>query len=368
MAEKTPYEENLEDELREIQASLAKPSKKIVGALAYYLNFLNPLGKNGKTAEPEEKRSSTKMQKHSGITWVDIENPNRREINKLAEEYPFHPLHLEGSLLKRQLPQIEKEEKYLFLLLHIPSYNSIENKIITSQVSIFLGKSYLVTIHEDLVSSIRNLFNTCEEDKGQRDAYFKKSSGYLLYNVIDNLVKDLSQLIQAISQELDEIEDIVFDIRVSGAYRVGQLRQKIIRLRRTIGFLRKILEDLTSTIDDFTGDHLLRYYENLAKVIDKLWQESEEARETIEIYKDADFTVSTEQTNKILSVLTIVFTLTIPSTVVGTLYGMNILLPGGIEAGSWTFWGPFTAFKVAVVGSVLFSLLMLLYFKYKNWF
>ena len=55
----------------------------------------------------------------------------------------------------------------------------------------------------------------------------------------------------------------------------------------------------------------------------------EESKETIEIFKDTDFMLSTEKSNKILAVLTILFTLSIPVTVVAAIYGMNVNLPGG---------------------------------------
>lgn len=361
-------DETLEKQLREIQTLLSEPGKKIVGVLSYYLNFLNPLAKNGKNQDSEDKKSSTQTQRHNNITWVDVENPSRKAINRLAKDYPFHPLHLEASLLKGQLPQIEKEEHYLFLLLHVPSYNTTENKIATDQVCIFLGKNYLVTVHEDSAPGIRDLFNICQEDKEQRNAYFKKSPGYLLYNVLDSLIKDLSAMLQTILQELDEIEDVVFDDKVSGAYKIGQLRHKIIRLRRIIGFSRKIFEDLIPSTKDFTGDNLSDYYENITRTINKLWETIEEARETVEIYKDADFIMSTEKTNTILALLTIIFTLTVPATVLGTFYGMNILLPGGIEDGAWTFLGSYTTLIFVLTGSILPVLLMLGYFKYKNWF
>jgi magnesium transporter len=102
--------------------------------------------------------------------------------------------------------------------------------------------------------------------------------------------------------------------------------------------------------------------------VNKLWEEIEEANETVEVYKDADFTTSTEQTNRILAILTLVFTFTIPITVVGTLYGMNVLLPGGIETGEWTFFGRYTTFIILLVLSTLMALAMYLYFKRKKWF
>lgn len=94
----------------------------------------------------------------------------------------------------------------------------------------------------------------------------------------------------------------------------------------------------------------------------------DEAQETIEIFKDADFTTSTEQTNQILAVLTLVFTFTIPVTVLGTLYGMNVPLPGGTEFGMWTGFGPYTTAILIAIVSLFMALVMYLYFKTKRWF
>ena len=360
-------EETLEKQLKESQKRILKPGKKFLNALAHYLNFLNPLGTTAHDHKTEEGKSTFKSQKHNDITWIDIENPKRKDIQQLSDDYSFHPLHLEACLAKGQLDRVEKEEKYLFILLHSPSYHADTDKITTNKIYIFLGKNYLITIHPDSAHVVSDMFKKTESDKEQQEQFFKKSSGFLLYNILDTLIKDTATLRKTILQELDEIDDVVFDTKVSGIYEISMLRQRIVRLRRVIGALRKILLELVGTQSDFTSG-MTRYYKSISNEADKLWDTLEEAKETIEIYKDADFTVSTEKTNKILTVLTVIFTFTIPTTIVGTLYGMNILLPGGIEAGSWLFLGPFTTFYLIVSASVLSILSMLLYFKYKEWF
>jgi magnesium transporter len=111
-----------------------------------------------------------------------------------------------------------------------------------------------------------------------------------------------------------------------------------------------------------------KYYANNAKLAHKLSEVIDEAQETIEIFKDADFTTSTEQTNEILAILTLVFTFTIPVTVLATLYGMNVPLPGGTEFGSWSFLGTYTSAILIFVISMLLAFGMFLYFKTKRWF
>jgi magnesium transporter len=312
--------------------------------------------------------SNTRTQQHNGITWLDLENPSRQDISAYAESHHFHALHLEECLVKGQLPQVEVEKDYIFAVFYFPSYNATKDKIVTSQVGVFLGKDYLLTVHEDSTPTIRHLFAKCEQDEKLRDTYIKTSPGYLLYKIVGDLIGELSNLIQLALRQLEELEDPVFDNQGSDAAQIGRLRHKIMKLRRITAALKQTLGDLSISVSGFTSEDLARHHRNNAKIVNKLWETVEEATETIDIYKDVDYTTNTEKTNTILAILTLLFTLTIPATVIGSFYGMNVLLPGGLQAGSWTFWGPYTTFILIMSASTLGAVVMYWYFKNKRWF
>ena len=124
---------------------------------------------------------------------------------------------------------------------------------------------------------------------------------------------------------------------------------------------------ITSDIQKFSAHDLTLYFDNVKDHIDKVLEALEESKETIEIYKDTDYMLSTEKTNKILAILTIFFTLSIPSTIIGTLYGMNVNLPGGIGTGSWYLFGPYTTFLLLLMISLTGVLLMAWYFHRLGW-
>lgn len=306
-------------------------------------------------------KSNVKTQEHNGIRWADVENPDSEAFAQLGKDYGFHPLHVDNNLLKGQLPRVEHEADYIFLLLQIPHYEVSEDRILTHPIGIFLGKDYLITVHDGHRSTVRRLFHTCEKHQEVCDQYFKKNPGHLFYKIVDALLEDVATLVQAVLQELDEIEDRVFDNNRSDAFQIGRLRQKIIKLTRVTSSLKVVLGDVKD-------ENLAKYYGSNANAANRLWETMEEARETIEIYKDADFTLSTEKTNQILAILTLLFTLTIPATIFGTFYGMNILLPGGLEAGSWHFLGEYTTLKIVAAGSIIPAILMFTYFRSKKWF
>lgn len=330
------------------------------------LNTLNPLSKHEEVTKTIEKKSNIASQEHNGITWIDIKDTTKKDLLEFFENYPFHPLHIEACLARGQLDRVENEEKYLFVLIHSPSYQGSQTRIVAKKVCFFVGKDYVITVHENS-PVVSGLYQTCQDDENERNEFFKKSSVFLAYHILNTLFKDSAEYRKEVLEKLEEIEDIVFDVKVSGVQKISKLRQEVVRLKRITSAFRRILQDLAVNQSPYTAG-MTRYYKNLANEANNLWDTLDEASQTIEIYKDADITVSTEKTNKVLTLLTIVFTLTIPTTILGTFYGMNIILPGGIDSGSWNLLGPYSMFFTILGLSIISILVMLWYFKHKNWF
>ena len=302
----------------------------------------------------------------NGMTWTDVENPTREEISNLGKEYPFHPLNLDDCLSRRQLPKVNDYEDHVFILLQFPVYDETRRLTRESQLSMFLGKGYLVTIHTSDLTEVGKVFSECEGNEARR-AQVMKSPTSAFYHVIDALVNDFFPILQRVRNDLDEVEDKVFDIRVSVALELMTQRRLIAELRRVVAPLRRLFLDMTVDTQRFSEDKLSKYFGDVRDHIEKAWAILEEAEETIEIYKDTDYVLSTETTNKVLSVLTIIFTLTIPSTVVGAIWGMNVPLPGGINPGPLQFLGPFTSFFVLLVAAFFPAIIMVLYFRRRGW-
>ncbi|MEM2924311.1 MAG: magnesium transporter CorA family protein [Methanocellales archaeon] len=299
------------------------------------------------------------------LNWVYIEAPTEREINFLAQNYHFHSLALDDCISKVQLPKVDKYEDYLFIVLHFPAF-SAEGRMFSSQLSIFLGKNYLVTISTSDLKPLSEVFQKCKIDERARSEVLR-SPGYLLYYIIDQLVDSLFPILDKIISDLDDIEDKVFDEKVEAVREVTILRRRIARLRRVTYPLKRVIEELSREISHYIKDDLSIYFSDVEDHIDKVWATLDECKEIIEIYKDTDFMLSTEKTNKILAVLTIFFTLSIPATVIAQIYGMNIPLPGGVETGPWTFLGPYTTLIILLIISAIPALAMLWYFRRAGW-
>ncbi len=303
---------------------------------------------------------------NNGVTWTNLQKPTFADMNNLGQKYPFHKLNLEDCLSKIQLPKIDRYKDHIFVILHFPTPDK-DKGFLFSQLSIFVSADYLVTIHQGELKPLEELFSMCKNDESQRQLIMGKSSGFLLHKIIDVLVDDLLHILMKVVGNIDDIEDSVFDERISIPRQISLLRREITTLRRIVIPLRRTVVDLTNDVQPFSKEDLAPYFKDVREHVDKIFEALEEARETVEIYKDTDFMLSQEKTNKILAVLTIVFTLSIPATVIGTYYGMNVNLPGGIQTGVWDLLGPYTTLMFVLATSVGSALLMVLYFRRLGW-
>ena len=318
-------------------------------------------------AEIGERKLGLESITNKRLTWVNIQKPTREKMNILEESYLFHELNIEDCLSKIQIPKIDRYEDHFFVILHFPSIDKNESIPRSTQLAIFAGFDYLVTVQQGELTALNEMFQYCKINERQRESFMGISSGYLLHSIIDLLVDDLLHILMKLKGNLDDIEDVVFDDKLSAPREIALLRREITTLRRIVIPLKRIVLDFSKNIQKFSEEDLTLYFDNVKDHIDKVIEVLEESKETIEIFKDTDFMLSTEKSNKILAVLTILFTLSIPVTVVAAIYGMNVNLPGGIVTGSPTFFGQYTSLILLVIAVTVPAVIMMWYFKRQGW-
>ncbi len=297
-----------------------------------------------------------------GLTWVNIENPTKREIEHLARHYSFHPFDLEDCLSRKQRPKVDEYKDYLFFIFHFPVYNKTTRTSTHSQLSVFIGDKYLITLHSGKLRSLGKLFRDCEAGEEARQANFNYGSGHLLYRIMDRAVDSYWSILNKILGLLEDVEDSVFDERIEAAHEVAVLRRDIITQRRIIFPMRVVMTELENRLKRFTKTDMTVYYGDLMDHMNKVCDTLDECKEVIEVYKDADFVLGTDRVNHILRILTIMSSIVLPFVVVSSFYGMNVRLPGGLEQQ-----GSFWTFIANMVVALLISGTMLFYFRHRRW-
>ena len=308
---------------------------------------------------------------NNNLLWVNIEKPTREKMDVIAHNFALHELNIEDCLSKNQLPKIDRYDDHIFIILQFPTTQKEKTSPRFSQLSLFVGKNFLISIHQGDLKPLVELFQSCKfNDLKIRQNVMGNSTGYLLHSILDSLVDDLLHILMKIIGNIDDIEDAVFDDKVAVVKEITILRREITTLRRVMLPLKRIMIEITSRdVKKFSNDSeeedLISYFDDVNDHISKVLEALEESKETIEIYKDTDFMLSTEKTNKILSFLTILFTLSIPVTVIGTFFGMNVPIPGTVNSSDKLF--AYTPLIIILFASIASVIYMIWLFKRLGW-
>jgi magnesium transporter len=295
------------------------------------------------------------------LTWTNIEKPTRAEIAYLAQHFPFHSLDLDDTLSRIQRPKIDEYEDYMFIVLHFPVWHRETQTATASQVSIFIGKNYVVTLHNGEIKTLRELFQNCRSSDVTRQENMSHGSAFLVYKIVDVLVDRCFTILDRILGWMDAVENAVFDENVEAAIELANLRRDVIAQRRIIWPLRSVIGELESKLRRFSQTEMEVYFGDVMDHLNKIWDTMDEVKEVIEVFKDTDYILSTDRLNRVMRILTVFSTILMPFLIVSSLYGMNVLMPGDVTSRN-----PVT-FVVLLVIMLLIAGGMLWFFRKKRW-
>ncbi|MHB1161299.1 MAG: magnesium/cobalt transporter CorA [Chloroflexota bacterium] len=315
----------------------------------------NPMDAPGR----EEHKLNLQIVRHGKMTWINVERPTRDEIEWLRQNYPFHPLHLDDCLSKIQRPKIDEQDEYLFIVLHFPVFNKMAGVTVSSEVDIFLGSNYFVTVHTGDIKPLRRMFQECFHNQGTRQELMGRSTGYLLYRVVDRLVDYCFPILNKIDTNLEAVEDTIFEENIRRTVRdISVIRRDIINFRRIIKPQIPVIASLEHKKTPFLQEELEDYFGDIADHVAKIWDILEDYKEVVEGLADTNDSLTSYRLNEVMKILTTISVIMLPLTLVSGIYGMNIDLPFQQHR-----------FSFLMVAGVMLAIAvgMLTYFRRRGW-
>ena len=317
-----------------------------------------------RTADPAPVvKPSSRVQKIKlgDLEWIDIRRPTPTEMNDLRQSHNFHALALEDCLSKVQRPKLDEyaDEGYLFLVLHFPMFNKQTRHTNPAEVDIFVGRGYVVTIHDGTLKPLLQTFALAQSDEQVCARLMSRGSGYLLYRIIDRLVDHNFPILNKIDEHIEKIEEGIFDRNVrSLVQQLSFVRRDIITLRRIIKPNLPVLRMLESRERAFLRLDEDIYFGDILDHLGKQWDMLEDDKEIIEGLNDTLDSLTSHRINEVMKILTVISVVLLPMTLVASIYGMNVALPFSAHP---------MAFGIVVLWMVLAAVGMMAYFRFKGW-
>ncbi len=271
-------------------------------------------GEEGKVnfISPEEEK----------VTWYDIRGIHDTDmIEELGVKYDIHPLVLEDIADTQQRPKFDEYDNGVFISAKALKFDTNTAKILTEQVSIFIGKNFLVSFQEDdddLFVGVRKRINS------GRGKIRTRGADYLGYALLDNIVDNYFSVLIKVEEEIEKLEDeIMEDPQSASKTKNHNLKREMLTLRRAIQPLREAISKFSKSESSFVSDSteifLRDLYDHTIQVMDMV----ENYRDIVTGLQDLYLSEISFKMNQVMQVLTVISTIFIPLSFLTGMYGMN---------------------------------------------
>ena len=302
----------------------------------------------------------------SGLTWVNVVAPDVATAQSLAARFGWHPLDVEDVVSKRQRPKVDdyEDDGYLFAVLHFPAYDKAVQRLNAAELDVFVGRDYVVTMPNRELLPVTRLFARCEEEEALRDQLFERGSGRLLYEILDDLFDYCFPILDKIAHKLDVIEDEMFEGRSQEVVRdISNVKQEIISYRKIIKPERSTLRVLERRVEAFLPEELEEYFDDIVDAAERIWDLLDNFKEVVEALESTNESVLAHRFNDVLRILTVFSIVFLPATLIASIWGMNVGIPGGGNPAT----APHEVFWFIIAATVVSVVALIGFFRWKRW-
>ena len=269
-----------------------------------------------------------------GLLWVDFMSEPEEVAEPILRSFNFHPLAIDDALQETHTPKIDDWGDYIYIVLNVMNYKQVDGVFESEidELDIFLGKNFVVTYHDQIISAVEDAWSACQRDL----RHVQDGPDHLLYRITDALVTSYMPLVEQIDHQIDHIEDQVFDNASRATLeQIFALKRILLTMRRIIlpqrEVLNKLARDEYRVVDPKDRIFFRDIYDHLVRLHDI----NESLRDLVSGAMDTYLSVVNNRMNEVMKTLTIITTLFMPLAFVTGFFGMNFFEPLGTLK-SWT--------------------------------
>jgi len=304
------------------------------------------------------------LKNKKAVIWVDIQRPGEADYKFLENTFNFHHLSIEDCRKSVELPKVDIFENYLFLVLYSVPPKSKKPEFSKREIDFFLGKNFLVTVHNFRAPCIEHQVDKLENTKSR----IAITADFLMYEIIDYFVDMHFPLLDKWEDYIEELEEDVIKHKHhrNVLKQIMSIKKELLNYRKSIAPQIEVINKFTKKDFPFIRQKTSIYFKDVYDHLMRIYSELETQRDLLKNVFDAHTTIISKQMtetsnkmNEVMQKLTIIATIFMPLTFITGVYGMNFKYMPELY---WRY-GYFV-----ILGLMLgVGIMMYLFFKRRKW-
>lgn len=293
------------------------------------------------------------------ITWINVDGLRKKDVESICNHYGIHNLIIEDILSVGQRPKTDEINGLLFCLLNMLYFNQKDSAVETEQVSIVMGKNFVISFQED---ESRDVFNPLREKLKLTNSKVRQTNAdFLFYSLIDLIVDNYFVVMEKLGEKIEMLEeDIARNPSTRTLAKINMLRKEMIVLKRSIAPVRELVNGVLRSESELIEERTEKYFKDVYDHIIQANDLAENYRDMMMNLNDLYLSNVNLKMNEVMKVMAIVTCLLAPATVIGGIFGMNFdRIP--LLHNKWGFF-------ISVAIMLFIPIVMLRIFRKRGWF
>ena len=258
-----------------------------------------------------------------GTLWIDIDTRDGEKVAMLRDVFHFHPLAIEEAVSPESRVKLEEFDQYVLLIVRTVAFRETTDDpydLDTANISFFLGKNYLVTVH----GADTNPVDSTRELLQRKPELATHGPAKLMHAIVDQAVDAYFPIIDKLDEFMDSLEEKIYGTFDQGALReVFAVKRLVLTLRRHLAPERDALSVLTNRPSTLLTSDIQIYFRDIYDHVLRIYDSLETYRELLSSTLDSYLTQVSNRLGMATKALGVVATVTLPFVVVSGMWGMN---------------------------------------------
>lgn len=254
--------------------------------------------------------------------WANVYGATKPDdLTVIGKTFGLHPLVQEDILNNAQRQKLDTYDEYLYLVLHRYELQTIPLELTQDQISLVIGRDYLVTFQERPSKTFEPIRQRL---RSERSSLRKGGPDMLAYSLIDIVVDSYFGIIEQLNDYAEALESKILNHPDSSTLEgIHQLKRCVSQLRRNLHPLRELLGTLHRDGDEFFRSDIQLYIRDAQDHTIHIIESLEDLRDLATGLLDVYLSTISHQVNLEVRTLTVVATIFMPAALIAGIFGMN---------------------------------------------
>lgn len=293
------------------------------------------------------------------VTWINVDGIRKADVEIICNYFGIHYLLVEDILSYGQRPKMDEIDGLVFCLLNMLYFNDENSAVETEQISIILGKNFVISFQED---ASKDVFDPLREKlKINNSKVRQQGADFLFYCLVDHIVDNYFVVMEKLGDKIENLEeDIIRNPNTKSLGKINMLRKEMIVLKRSIAPVRELIGGVLRSESDLIDERTEKYFKDVYDHIIQANELAENYRDMMMNLHDLYLNNVNLKMNEVMKVMAVVTCLLAPATVIGGIFGMNFeRIP--LLHNKWGFF-------ISVALMLFIPLVMVRTFRKRGWF